>query len=176
MNITITRFIGILAMVALPLQAAMGQSVSDFTTSPSEPHGQIISDVTPTTQDIYPVRFTYINGEPVSGERNVLWLKPGEYRILGAVVADRMRRTVPGGSRRGMRDQMEPLEVVIEEGKHYHIGGLHMYDKENSRRQAWRLVLWKVEDGDGEAHFPLKEQEEDDDSEDEEDNAERIDI
>lgn len=170
MNIRSTKIPGIVALVALiallPLTAA-AQSASEFMTSSSEPHGKIISDVTPTTQDIYPVKFTYINGRPVAGERNVLWLKPGEYRILGSVVADRMQRNVPGATRRGLRRQMEPLEVVIEEGKNYHIGGLHMHAEEGARRQVWRLVLWKVEDSDGEISFPLRE-EADSDDEDEE--------
>jgi hypothetical protein len=173
MNTRLTRFVTILATVilALPLQALASGSVSEFTTSPRQPNGQLISDITPITQDIYPVRFTYINGRPVTGERSVLWLKPGEYRIQGTVVANPMQRSVPGGSRlrpRSQSRQMEPLELVVEEGQNYYIGGLHLHAEEGSRRQNWRLVLWKVEDRDGETRFPLREQDEEGDEGDDE--------
>lgn len=182
MNIGMTKITGILALMVLvalsPLTAA-AQSASEFTATRSEPHGKLLGDITPVTQDIYPVRFTYINGRPITGDRSALWLKPGEYRIQASVVADRMQRSVPGGSRMrasSQRNQMEPLEVVIEEGKNYHIGGLHMHREPGTRRQSWRLVLWKVDDGSGELEFPLREKDEEEDSEDEDEDTGGVEI
>ncbi|MDQ2070342.1 hypothetical protein [Natronospira bacteriovora] len=164
-----TTLLGLAACaLILPAPVLAGGNLSDYTTSPRQPHGKIVGDITRVTQDIYPVRFTYINGQRVTGSRSVLWLKPGEYRIEAAVFASPLLRAIPGGSRTrppGHRDPIEPLEVVIEEGYNYHIGALHVHDKESSRRQAWRLVLWKVEDGNGETRYPLKEDEEEEEEE-----------
>lgn len=153
------RFItAILALATLgwSSQAPGAEFLSEYTASGDEPYGKLIGDTGFVTQDIYPVYFTRINGSPVTSKRDVLRLKPGTYEVRAAILATPLMRTVPGGSRQNARDQsVEPIEVVIEEGKQYYIGGHHLYDQEGSRRQAWTLMLWKVVDADGETEFRL---------------------
>ena len=142
--------------LTLPVNA-QAESLSDYTVSPRDAHGRIVGSLGKGGDDVMPVYFTYINGHRVTGQRDVLWLKPGEYEIEAAILPSAFQRSIIRATRRGpqsSRIDLKPLQLVVEEGKSYRIGGLHLHRQEDSQRRAFRLVLWKVEDGDGDSHYP----------------------
>jgi len=153
--------------LAIPQGPVLAERLSDYTVSPSEPHGRIVGSPARQSHDIFPLSFAYINDARVTGDRDVLWLKPGEYQIRGTIKASAFQRGIIRGTRggpRSARQDVEPLTLVVEEGKTYHIGGLHLHKEEGSRRQAFRLVLWKVEDGEDKQYPELEEDRNDEDS------------
>ncbi|MCP1727558.1 hypothetical protein J2T60_001558 [Natronospira proteinivora] len=132
----------------------IADSLSDYTVSPRDEHGRILGTMGREGHDVFPVYFTEINGHRVTGQRDVLWLKPGEYEIKAAIMPSAFQRKIVGATRPGNRIEVEPLQLVVEEGKDYRIGGLHLHRQEGSQRRAFRLVLWKVDDGEGDSHYP----------------------
>lgn len=158
------------AVLAFPATTVAQGFAADHTASSGEPHGVLIgSGTTPTTRDIYQVRFTHINGDRIPSGREWLTLKPGEYEIDATVVANRLQRHSIGLRTTGPRSRrvdLDPLKIVVEEGKTYRVGGLHLHEGSDTRRPEFRLVLWKVSDADGDEHYPLEE--EDDESDEDE--------
>lgn len=144
------------ALLALP-GGALWASVTDYTTSPRQPHGQVIGDIGQPTRDIYPVRVVRVNGHNVPGAgRSVLWLKPGDYQLHLSAEA-RMLRNVPGNLRPRRDERMGALELTVEEGKTYRIGALHLHRDRESRGRAFKPVVWKVTDAEGNTRYPVRE-------------------
>jgi len=106
-----------------------------------DPAGVLIGWGGQPAQWIYPVVFTHIDGQTIT-DREVLYLKPGEYEIQ----VRGMISNAPGlrrSSSRGRQDEgHNRITVVVEEGKRYHIGMKN--DRERTIR-PWSTVLYKVE-------------------------------
>jgi|GEM_PF-2208972 len=165
---TLLPLIAVIFTLAAPTANADRERLSDYTVSPTEPHGRIVGSPGRQSHDIFPLSITHINGARVTGERDVLWLKPGEYKIRATIMPSAFQRGVVRATRIGpasARMEVEPLHLVVEEGKSYHIGGLHLHREEGKRRQGFQLVLWKVEDGE-EIHHPDLHQDREDESDD----------
>lgn len=145
------------SLLILSGQAFAGGSVSDFTTSPREPHGKVSGDLGQPTRDIYPVRIVRLNGHNIpAGGREMLWLTPGEYELQLSVTA-RMLRAAPGNLRPRRDERMQPLQLTVEEGASYRIGAMHLHDQPGTGRRAWAPVVWKITDAEGATRYPVRE-------------------
>jgi hypothetical protein len=70
-------------------------------------------------------------------------VEPGTHTMTGRALINLSNcRTTGIGSQ---RDNVQPLEADFEAGKTYYLG----YDHSASNRNNWKLVIWKVEGGEG---------------------------
>lgn len=145
------------ALLILSDQAFAEGSLSDYTTSPREPHGKVSGDLGQPTRDIYPVQIVRLNGHPISaGGPEMLWLTPGDYDLKLSVSA-RMLRAVPGNLRPWRNERVAPLRLTVEEGASYRIGAIHLHDQPGPDLRAWAPVIWKVTVAGGAARYPVRE-------------------
>lgn len=131
-------FIGFVAVVH-------AESASDHYAGLNEPHGVVIGDVSRLSQDIYEVQTIEINDQLIPGSREVLFLKPGEYKLKFRIIADNLQRPILGSTRGPRPKDYNAITLNIEPGKEYYVGAkLNPY----ADGYPWSIVLWKVEEKD----------------------------
>lgn len=114
--------------------------------SPSEPHGVVITSVDQPGQSIFAVNIKNIDGGEIPPFPTSVWLKPGQREIKGFGLVNSAWTT---GRVRGAFDRhndgFEPLVLDVEDGMVYYVGL-----KAKGDPKDWKLVVWKVENADGE--------------------------
>lgn len=125
----------------LLLAASLQAQAKDFFASAGEPHGVVRTEVMQSAKQIFPVRIVSINGRQTSTDhRGTVWLKPGEHTLTLRGSMDKAR--TPGIKRNvGRGGGTSTLEITIEEGNTYYVGGKRNSDTDN----RWTPVVWKVE-------------------------------
>jgi hypothetical protein len=112
-------------------------------TQPGPDAAQLIGSPGFPGSDLYEVSFIEIDGQPIVGDRDWLWIEPGTYEIKV-----RMKVINPQGlgfRRPELRrtEGYNTIEIVAEAGKTYHILG--QYDDSN-RPATYSTILYEVKD------------------------------
>ena len=138
------RLMFLIATLAALMAAPCAVLAQDWFVSPSEPNGHVTGNINKPASGLYRVEITEINGKLVgSGRSGGVWLKPGEYTIKArrADVRGEFTRTVGKSSTDRQKPDSNEIELVVEEGKTYHLA----LDTNAPRRSDWEIVVWKVE-------------------------------
>ena len=139
-----TRILFLIVTMAAMAFGAPTAAAQDWFTSPSEPSGHVTGAVDQPARGLYRVEISEINGKQVgSGRSDGVWLKPGEYTITAtrAQVRGAYTRATSGGAHQRSKPGSNEIELVVEEGKTYHLA----LDTTSPRRRDWKVVVWKVE-------------------------------
>lgn len=132
-----------LAGVVFAVAFAGAVWAGDWFVKPSQPNGHVTGAVSKTSQHLYAVEITEINGIRVGeGRKHAVWLQPGEYTIQARranVRADLVPGT--GRGRNYSNPEANTIDLVVEEGKTYHLA----LDASAGRQRDWKLVAWKIE-------------------------------
>lgn len=125
-------------LAAVFLTAAAAHAGSSGIASPGEPHGVVRTDVQKTARQIFPVNIVEIDGDQVSVDDQIaVLLKPGRHLLKVRGGAD-MDNTFGLKRRIGNTGGDNSLEIVVESGKTYYVGG--KVDRSNN----WKPVVWKT--------------------------------
>jgi len=128
--------------VSLLTACAGGTDVSRFIAQPNEPHGQVITSVDLPGQYLYAVQVYKVDGQEIPRRRGAVWLKPGRHEINAVSDGSVNRGFVPGLRIDRSFPSGKPLVLDVEAGKIYYVA----LKADDSRRENWELVVWKVED------------------------------
>ncbi|MEM1079983.1 MAG: hypothetical protein AAGH65_00225 [Pseudomonadota bacterium] len=114
-------------------------------TRPGEDAAQLIGQPGNPSEELYRVQFIGIDDRNITGNRDVLWIKPGRYTITVRMIVDR-----PPGSNAQRRSraadndtEYNKIEIVAEAGKIYHILGQYDDEREGA---SYRTILYRVSD------------------------------
>lgn len=127
-----------LLAVLLPLSASAERVT---TVRPGPEAAQIIGSPGWPNRDLFAVKFIEINGQNIPS-RDIMWLKPGTYRIKVAILARHTRPPMsypPSDS----DPDYNVIELELEAGKTYHIRG--RFNRDNPEA-AYSTIVYKVEE------------------------------
>lgn len=135
------RWIRTAVLASMLLACASAQALP--LTQPGPDAAQLVGFPGYPANDLYEVTFIMIDGQNIVGDRDVLWIEPGRYRVT---VRSRVRRP-PGMSWRNPRQRRDTdyntIEIVAEAGKTYQILQQYIDDREPTR---YITVLHRIQD------------------------------
>jgi len=127
------------ALAAIFLAGAAAHAGPAAIASPGEPHGVVRTDVQKTAQQIFPVSIVEIDGDQVSVDDQIaVLLKPGKH-VLKVRGGTDMDNTFGLQHQIGNTGGDNSLEIMVEAGKTYYVGG------KVDRKSYWSPVIWKTE-------------------------------
>ena len=104
---------------------------------------RVVTGMEKAASCIAAVHVNNIDGREVDPPQPAFDIDPGSHRITARAVINTSNCRVTGiGSQ---RHKTGPLVAEFEPGKTYYLG----YDHSASNRKDWKLVIWKVEGGEG---------------------------
>lgn len=113
------------------------------TTGAAEEHGVVTVAYDGKTQDVHPVAIIEVDGKlQPTPLRETLFLAPGKHTLRLAVQVTDAKLLIRGNNQSNRNKHAGVLEIEVEAGKRYHIGG----KLKGYRTSDWEPVVLRVED------------------------------
>jgi len=112
-----------------------------LSTANEDGKAKIVTSLENPAKCISAVHINNIDGQEVQVQRLGFDIEPGTHTMLGRTIINTSFCKVMG--RGSGVERIEPLEADFQAGSTYYVG----FDHSSTSRKDWKLVIWRVEEG-----------------------------